>query len=1357
MIAVVLLASVIPSMALADGPVAPSTEIYVSAPSENGQNNESASTAEKGTIENPYETLTEAVTAINNSPENNFTIYIMSDLTVNSLARIADKHVTITSYRDQHYTITRGEEMNTATDNARSDYNPAMIEVTTPEGHGASVTLTNITLDDYGRHEGKYYLQAASYSDPYGKTEFSSNYANSTEKYEVTYDNSEIVQDAIIAGYGIYGANADIILGENAVLKNYGGMSAVRVTGGSTLTMEDGSKIIDDATKANWSPTAGYAKNQNNKQAKMDNGAAGAVWVQGTTAELKENSVISGVIGRAIYADGGIVTVNGSINNITGNANMWQGQDGVAVHVRGGADVTLDSHSVIDNENVTTKISRAVFVTNDSSLNMKQYAKICNLNGTAISGRGNHDGKPDNINIIIDGEIFGVKSDGSNNNAVNLNESDGLSCIIGENAWIHDNTVWAGALYAQGQGIKIDLFGKITNNTSTQHTAGIWLAHNFSGASLIMHPGAEITENFSKNGECAAVIVSAGTFTMDGGKIFNNVTYNKSNNANNLSGGVNVRKNGTFIMNGGEITDNVNYGFGGGISYSDDSANARVILNNGTITGNKMNATVVEDDGKYSVTGGTFNDITVKNNIANNVNRYISISDDVVIGNSKVYMQKYNFSIERPGKSVKFGNAAAACEDAVTTELSAQNLTQVVGSMWYQTEKNTLTLPLTVYDANYKQDKKLYAAVVNTEEDGTPVENATVSLYAVNVKSGGSFEVNLPGGAENGTAVVFLQEEDGTEADLVTVTPADITIYTGGQGYTGAVTGSSTTTSAGLPKPGFYVTLSDSLDKELKDALDYTGTEPLDLSGKLSFSATTTSAGTRMWTLKKYDDEGNSTVTIDGKKRYIYELVPEKNQDDIRMQFTDKIGQTITSDQFTISLDTLYQEYIMGIYMNSVDPSTVTVEIGGQAYPVVTSTGKLTVRGVVHESTNEIESSVPSDAENITAVAPDGIKYYINGSEIEVPDSSQVKLLIDDVVDNSKELLKKAITDKFDTIDSSANMEFKYFDLVDTSNGNVWITPSKPMQVFWPYPENTDSGDSFYVIHFEGLDRNYDSLENVLETHAPEQVDVEYQDNGLVFTVDSFSPYVLVWEKTSTSHNPGIIPTPDPTPTPDPEEPDQPELERDDHYAYIFGYEDNTIRPENDITRAEVATIFYRLLTDESREAYRTTDHDFTDVSADAWHVEPVATLAGAGLLAGYEDGSFRPDAPITRAEYAAIATRFDELAAAESNFTDISGHWAENAINAAYGAGWVGGYEDGTFRPDQNISRAEAMALINRVLERAVDSDGMLDEMTHWADNDPAAWYYADIQEATHSHTYEREEGEQYETWTDLVPHKVF
>lgn len=1353
LIAVLLLASIIPSVALADDPAAPSTEaqsneIYVS------KNTGSDPTADKGTKGNPYSTLADAVNAINRSTENNFKIYIMSDLEVNSLARIADKHVTITSCGDQLYTITRGENMSTDSDTARSFYNPAMIEVTTPKGHGASVTLTNITLDDYGRHtctdddgpHGTIYAQAVNREnqDPIG-----------------SIDNRTFVQDAMVAAYGNAPATAEIILDKGAVLKNYGGMSAVRVTGGALLTMNDGSKICDD--------TPAVATDRVKEHSTDSTGAAGAVWVQGTEATMKNGSEISNVVGRAIYADDGTVTVDGSISNITGNANMWQGQDGVAVHVRGGANVTLGSNSVIDNDNVTTKISSAAFVTNNSSLEMKQNAKICNLNGTAISGRGNHDGTKDNINIIINGEICGIKQGGGN--AINLNESDGLSCIIGENALIHDNTVWAGALYAQGQGIVIDLYGEITDNKSTQNTAGIWLAHNFSGASLRMHPGAEITDNFSIDGESAAVIVSAGTFTMNGGKISNNVTYNKNNSANNLSGGVNVRKNGTFIMNGGEITDNVNHGIGGGISYSDDSANACVILNNGTITGNKMNAEVsIDANGDCSVTGGISNDITVKNNIANNVNRYISISDDVVIGNSKVYMQKYNFSIKRPAEGVKFGNVVTEndfedkfvpegeviCETAVTTALSSKKLTQVVGSMWYQTDKGNL--PLTVYDLAiegnqyYNSNKKLYAAVVDTNADGAANQDAAVALYAVDVKEDGSFDLNLPGGATNGTAVVFLQAEDNTTANIITLKPVDLTAYMGGDGGYDQVV-----IPGAAEQPG-----SNTLPHPLFQLIGTDGQPMKNVNGTFATSDKT-------WTLVE-DGAG------------YYHFKEGEGQPPVRVTYTnDKTGKTTLNDNFELKdVHDTFNTYTVALYTGEVDVSKVTARLGTTDYAVALGTGKLTVRAVQNDDpTSLVKTTAPSDpvaADRAAAVVPENTTYTLNGIEtVTIPNDGTAapSLLFDNIIasdgkgDERKAALKAAVDEELGGPDSNRQYEYKYLDLVDANNGNAWIKASNNVTIYWGYPAGTDKHTEFKLVHFQNLHRDTSGgaasgiKPEDITTATTEEIDVTTTDQGITFDVapGNFSPYVLVWEKTSTSHNPGIIPTPDPdpTPTPEPEEPDQPELERDDHYAYIFGYEDNTIRPENDITRAEVATIFYRLLTDESREAYRTTDHDFTDVSADAWHVEPVATLANAGLLAGYEDGSFRPDAPITRAEYAAIATRFDELAAAESNFTDISGHWAENAINAAYGAGWVGGYEDGSFRPDQNISRAEAMALINRVLERAVDSDGMLDEMTHWADNDPAAWYYADIQEATHSHTYEREEGEQYETWTDLVPHKVF
>lgn len=215
----------------------------------------------------------------------------------------------------------------------------------------------------------------------------------------------------------------------------------------------------------------------------------------------------------------------------------------------------------------------------------------------------------------------------------------------------------------------------------------------------------------------------------------------------------------------------------------------------------------------------------------------------------------------------------------------------------------------------------------------------------------------------------------------------------------------------------------------------------------------------------------------------------------------------------------------------------------------------------------------------------------------------------------------------------------------------------------------------------------------------------------------------------------------------------KPELEKGDHFAYIVGYEDETVRPGNDITRAEVATIFFRLLTEESRDEFFSDTNSFSDISADAWYNNAVSTLTNAGIISGYPDGTFRPDAAITRAELAAIASRFDELSGGESRLTDISGHWAEDYINSAYSKGWVDGYPDGTFRPDQNITRAEVMTLVNRVLERAVDIDGMLEDMVTWTDNQPDSWFYEAVQEATNSHDYSREEGEEFETWTEITP----
>lgn len=233
----------------------------------------------------------------------------------------------------------------------------------------------------------------------------------------------------------------------------------------------------------------------------------------------------------------------------------------------------------------------------------------------------------------------------------------------------------------------------------------------------------------------------------------------------------------------------------------------------------------------------------------------------------------------------------------------------------------------------------------------------------------------------------------------------------------------------------------------------------------------------------------------------------------------------------------------------------------------------------------------------------------------------------------------------------------------------------------------------------------------------------------------------------------------------------KPSLNTKDHYGYIIGYPvdyytgqpttDQTkkpVRPEGKITRAEVATIYFRMLTDESRTKFWSQSNAYSDVKAGDWFNNAVSTLSNAGIIAGYEDGSFKPNGYITRAEFATIAARFfDVTYNGKDLFPDISGHWAKDYINQAANKGFVNGYEDGTFKPDRNITRAEAVTLVNRTLDRHPDKSHFTKDMLVWPDNmDQTKWYYADMQEATNSHTYQMKENSdktKYENWTKTLP----
>ena len=221
---------------------------------------------------------------------------------------------------------------------------------------------------------------------------------------------------------------------------------------------------------------------------------------------------------------------------------------------------------------------------------------------------------------------------------------------------------------------------------------------------------------------------------------------------------------------------------------------------------------------------------------------------------------------------------------------------------------------------------------------------------------------------------------------------------------------------------------------------------------------------------------------------------------------------------------------------------------------------------------------------------------------------------------------------------------------------------------------------------------------------------------------------------------------------------DKPELNTTDHYAYIIGRKDGLVHPEAQITRAEVATIFFRMLTDESRNELWSQSNPYSDITPDMWCNAAISTMTRAGVIEGFQDGTFRPYAPITRAQFATIAVRFFEVTyAGDDKFSDIAGHWAADYINKAAEASIIAGFQDGTFRPNTYITRAQAMTIFNRVLGRAPEKSHLLPGMITWPDNlNTSAWYYATMQEATNSHEYEKvtaEDGTVYEVWTKLLP----
>lgn len=499
---------------------------------------------------------------------------------------------------------------------------------------------------------------------------------------------------------------------------------------------------------------------------------------------MENGAEISGVNGRAVYVDGGTATIDGTIANITGSKWMTQGLNGVAIHLRGGA--TVVENGKINDVNGGSGSSIVRLETRKASFTMSKDAVIHGGSATGVSVLGTNTNTeqkaaPDELYVRIDGVIEYLNdATGATGNALNINDSDGVTCVIGPTAEFRYNIVWAGTIYAQGKDYDITLEGKIHHNFSTQYASAMWMAHNYkSGTVVTMTDTAEIYDNISANGSGAgaAVIVSKGTFNMEGGKIYNNYCCEQGNNKveNQIaSGAIFVQNNGVFHMTGGTISNNKTLYGGGAIYYKANSdaadMNEQVILEGGTITDNytQVGLDAVADRTAYAAdranykivptSDGTKNDVVIGRSGNSRTERYFSINDTSRIEIQEILLEKYGVYLTNPAENVKFGNASAASIEKLTRASADKGYSdKEFVSLWCCSGKDNTDLELSNVPGI---DSKLpvYAAVVPVDAESDPVADATVEFYGV-TQQNGKLEVSFPSDITNanGYAVALVQ------------------------------------------------------------------------------------------------------------------------------------------------------------------------------------------------------------------------------------------------------------------------------------------------------------------------------------------------------------------------------------------------------------------------------------------------------------------------------------------------------------------------------------------------------------------------------------------------------------------------
>lgn len=679
-------------------------EIYVSSTGNDEQNT--------GTKDLPFATLAKAVDAAADGT----TIYVMSDLTMDQCARFYDKSLKITSGEGGPYTITRSADFKQQSDTARSWYNPAMIEVQSSSASSVGLTLSDIVLDDAGMHEGTVFAQAVS--------------GDGNE------NNTVYVQDAIIASNAT--VPCTVTLGKDAVLRNFGGMSAVRATDQAKIVMESGSVIEDTLT--------GHTRTKGSGAGSV--GPAGAIWLQGGTLVMEEGSKIRNMDGRGVYADGGKVEIGGAISSIAANKSaMWQANSGIVIHLRNNAEGTLTSTALIE------KISSGSMIYcagGAKSFKMENGSKITDcpkLNGNVIFAQ--------NCTVVIDGEISNVYATGNH-----IVQTDGGTAVtIGENGRILNNHAYYGAVYINGTDEHLDIYGKINGNICANRGGGVVLSNNGGNHNATMYEGAEICNNKAEQTGGGAMI-SKGVFTMNGGTISGNTsgTNSAKGEADRIGGGVFVRRGGQFIMNGGAIENNATTAFGGGVCFdaSDYGGTVpKIELNAGTINNNLMQVTVGDE---YQITGGISNDLAVTGKDYGKCDRYLYISREAAVGDKAVYFQTGSKTVTPDDSSldIRLGNTSAANVTALTDASKSMGWNDPLTTLWVQRDGAAeLTIGgLTV------NDLPVYVLSLPVDETGKVLDASEVQVYEAqktDTGDGDDIDITLPDVSGNGYAVAIVQ------------------------------------------------------------------------------------------------------------------------------------------------------------------------------------------------------------------------------------------------------------------------------------------------------------------------------------------------------------------------------------------------------------------------------------------------------------------------------------------------------------------------------------------------------------------------------------------------------------------------